>query len=185
MNKTQSLIKLFWLFFKVGSFTFGGGYAMLPLIQREVVDNRHWVDEEEMVDILAISQSTPGVIGINAAIFIGNKVAAIPGAIAAAFGMILPAFISILLILIVLLRLKDNVYVGKVFSGIRAASAGLILLAAIKLGKSILKGRIEWIIALISFIIIVFFNVNAAWAVILGGVAGFMVYYWNGRKRTS
>jgi chromate transporter len=182
MEKLRQLFQLFWTFLKVGSFTFGGGYAMLPLIQREVVDNRRWVTEEEIVDIFAITQAVPGIISINSAIFIGNKVAAISGAVAAALGMILPAFFSILVILIALMKIKDNIYVEKVMAGIRAASAALILLSAIKLGKTILKGKNNWFIAIAAFGLIIILNVNAAWAVVLGGTAGYLTYCWNRRK---
>jgi chromate transporter len=181
MGNFRILLKLFWVFCKVGSFTFGGGYAMLPLIQKEVVDNLKWVEEEEIVDVFAISQSVPGVIAINSSIFIGNKVAGVPGAVAAALGMILPAFLSILLILLALLSFKDNLYVEKVMAGIRAASAGLILLAAIKLGKTILKNKLGWVIALASFAAIAGFNVNAAWAIVGGAVAGTAIY-WSKRR---
>ncbi|HBF38970.1 MAG TPA: chromate transporter [Firmicutes bacterium] len=176
MNRLRSLIKLFWIFFKVGSFTFGGGLTMLPLIQEEVVEKQKWVSEEEIVDIFAISQSVPGVIAINSSIFIGNKVAKIPGTIAAALGVILPAFLSIILILIALLHFQNNVYVERVLSGIRAASAGLILLSAIKLGKNILKDKLNWIIAIAAFTAICVFNINAAWAVIGGGLVGYFAY---------
>ncbi len=173
MHKLSVLTRLFWAFFKVGSLTFGGGLAMLPLIQEEVVEKQKWVSEEEIVDVFAISQSVPGVIAINSSIFIGNKVAKIPGAVVAAFGVILPAFLSIILILIALLRFQSNVYVEKALSGIRAASAGLILLSAIKLGKNILKNRFTWIIAIAALVGILIFNINAAWTVIGGGAAGY------------
>ncbi len=146
---------------------------MLPLIQQEVVEKQKWVSEEEIVDVFAISQSVPGVIAINSSIFIGNKVAKVPGAVAAALGVILPAFLSIILILIALLRFQNNVYVEKVLSGIRAASAGLILLAAIKLAKNILKSKLAWIIAIASFTAILLFNMNAAWTVVGGGLVGY------------
>jgi chromate transporter len=182
-NKLQRLAELFGIFFKVGSFTFGGGYAMLPLIQKEAVEKQQWVMEEEIVDIFAISQSVPGVIAINASLFIGNKVAGIPGAIAAALGMILPAFIAIILILMALLSFKNNIYLEKIFSGIRAASLGLIFLAAIQLGKTILKDKLGWFIALTSFAVISLFNINAAWAVVGGGIAGYLAYLLKGRER--
>lgn len=175
-------MKLFQVFFKVGTFTFGGGYAMLPLIQKEVVEKLNWVKEEEIVDVFAISQSVPGVISLNSAIFIGKKVGGAPGAIAAAAGVVLPAFLSILLILLVLMRFKNNVYIEKAFAGIRAASAALILLSAIKLGRSILNDKTGWIIAGLSFVAIILLNINAAWAIIAGGIIGYVVYRWQRRK---
>lgn len=183
MDQFLVVKKLFWVFLKVGSFTFGGGYAMLPLIQKEVVDQQKWISEAEILDVFAISQSVPGVIAINSALFIGNKVAGVPGAVAAALGMILPAFVSILLILVFLLSMKGNIYVDKVFGGIRAASAGLIFLAALKLGKGILKNKLGWLIAAASFAAIALFNVNAVWSVVGGGLAGYFSYLaLRGRK---
>jgi chromate transporter len=183
MSKLYSLAKLFWVFFKVGSFTFGGGYAMLPLIQKEVVEKQKWVNEEEIVDIFAISQSAPGVIAVNSSLFIGNKVAKVPGAIAAAFGVILPAFVSIILILAALLSFQNNIYVQKGLKGIQAASVGLILIAAIKLGKTVLHDKLGWTIALVSFIMIIFLNINAAWAVVGGAIAGYLTYLLKRSKK--
>jgi chromate transporter len=176
LHRFSVLAKLFWAFLKVGSLTFGGGLAMLPLIQQEVVDKQKWISNEEIIDVFAISQSVPGVIAINSSIFIGNKVAKIPGAVAAAFGVILPAFLSILLILIALLRFQNNVYVEKALSGIRAASAGLILMTAIKLGQNILKNWWTWIIAIAALTAILIFNINAAWTVAGGGIAGYFTW---------
>lgn len=183
MEKFKKLAKIFWVFFKVGSFTFGGGLAMLPLIQKEVVDNQHWVDEDEILDVFAIAQSAPGVIAINTSIFIGNKVMGLAGAIAATLGVTLPAFASIILILELLTGIKDSIYVQKVFGGIRAASAALILLSAIKLGKGALKNKMGYVIAAASFLIIVIFNINAVWAIILSGLAGYGSYLYNRGKK--
>lgn len=151
---------------------------MLPLIHKEVVDKRHWVNETEILDIFAISQSIPGVIAVNSAIFIGNRVAGISGAIAATLGVVLPAFVSIILVITILIGLRNNPIVDKVFTGIRAASASLILLAALNLGKNAVKGKIGWIIALFSFGMIVIFDIHAMWAIICGGLAG-IIYTWN------
>lgn len=174
--------ELFLIFFKIGSFTFGGGMAMLPLIKNEVVDKRKWVSEEEILDVFAIAQSVPGVIAVNSAIFIGRKVGGVKGAVFAAFGVVLPAFLAILLVIAILTGLAGNKYVEKVFAGIRAASAGLILLAAIKLGKSSVKGKKGWIIALVSFAAIALFNINAMWVVVFGGVTGIITYLWDKRR---
>lgn len=184
MRHIKLLWKLFAVFFKVGSFTFGGGLAMLPLIQKEVVERQKWIDEEEIIDIFAVAQSTPGVIAVNAATFIGKKVGGVGGAAAATMGVVLPAFASIILVMTLLISLRGNVYVEKVFSGIKAASAALILLAAIKLGKSAIKDKSGYIIAAAAFLVIVVFNINAAWAVIFGGAAGFVLYL-AGRRKSS
>ncbi len=175
----KQLCDIFQVFFKIGAFTFGGGLAMLPLIQREVVDKRSWVKESEILDIFAISQSAPGVIAINSAIFIGKRVAGLKGAVAAALGVILPSFISIILVITILMGFQGNKVVEKVFTGIKAASAALILLAAVKLGKIAIKGKFGFFIALISFGMIVIFDIHAMWAVVLGGIAGLGAYLMN------
>jgi chromate transporter len=175
----KQLWDIFWVFFKIGVFTFGGGLAMLPLIQKEVVDKRQWISEPEILDIFAISQSVPGVIAINSAIFIGKRVMGLRGAVVATLGVVLPAFISIILIITILIGLRGNIVVEKVFTGIRAASAALILLAALKLGKTAVKGKAGYFIALISFGMIVIFDIHAMWAVIFGGIAGLTTFWMN------
>lgn len=154
----------------------------MPLMQKEVNERRGWVSETEMIDIFAIAQSIPGVIAINSAIFIGNKVAGVPGAVMAALGMILPAFLSIILILLVLTGIQGSRYVEKVFAGIRAASVALILLAAVKIGKSVLKKRRHYVIALLCLLGIVLVNINAVWAVVFGGGVGYLSYRLGGRE---
>lgn len=152
---------------------------MLPLIQREVVDKRDWVTEVEILDIFAISQSVPGVIAINSAIFIGNRLLGTSGAVAATLGVVLPAFLSIIIVITILTGLRGNVIVEKVFTGIRAAAAALILLAALKLGKTAMQGKIGYLIAVIAFGMIVIFNIHAMWAVIFGGATGLAVWLIN------
>ena len=182
MDSLKKLWKIFIIFFKIGSFTFGGGMAMLPLIEKEVVDKEKWISEDEIVNIFAVSQSLPGVIAINSSIFVGNKVYGIPGAIVAALGVILPAFFSIIIAIFALMNIKDSPYVTKVFGGIKAASAALILLSAIKLGRSAVKDKVGLIIAVISFIMITVLQINAVWANVLSGLAGYLVYNYSRRK---
>ncbi len=181
--KLKQLVNIFWIFFKIGAFTFGGGLAMLPLIQKEVVDKRQWVSEAEILDIFAISQSVPGVIAINSAIFIGKRLLGLSGAIAATLGVVMPSFIAIILVITILAGLKGNLIVDKVFTGIRAASAGLILLAALKLGKTAIKNKAGYIIAVVAFVMIAVFDIHAMWAVIFGGVAGAFTY-WNKKEQS-
>jgi chromate transporter len=119
---------------------------------------------------------------VNSAIFIGKRVCGIAGAVSAALGVVLPAFLSILLVIAILKGLAGNKYVEKVFAGIKAASAGLILLAALKLGKSSVKGKMGWIIAVVSFAAIVFLDIHAAWVIIFGGICGFAAYLLEKRR---
>ncbi len=149
---------------------------MLPLIEREVVDNQKWVTEKEIVDVFAISQSIPGVIAINTSIFIGYKVGGLVGAIVAALGVILPSFLIILVIAFLLFNIQDNIYVQKAFTGVRAGVVGLIGLAALKLGKAAIKDKLGVILAVIAFIAIVIFDIHAILIIVFGGIVGFIAY---------
>ncbi|MBO4581842.1 MAG: chromate transporter [Bacteroidales bacterium] len=120
------LWQLFSAFFRIGCFTIGGGYAMIPLMQKEIVDNRHWMSEKDFVDMLAVTQSVPGVIAVNSAIYIGYKTKGWKGALAASFACIIPSFVIILLIACFFHQFKDNPYVVKIFAGIRPAVVALI-----------------------------------------------------------
>lgn len=178
MNKIKfnRLVKMFFIFFRIGAFTIGGGYAMLPLIEKEVVDRRKWVSEEEIVDVFAIVQSVPGVIAINSSIFIGYKVAGIPGAVAAALGVITPSFVIILLIAFILFNFRENIYIQKAFAGIRAGVTALIAIAALKLGRSVIRDKVSLVLAIASFTAIVIFDIHAIISILVGGLIGYIVY---------
>ena len=169
-------LTMFWSFFKIGSMTIGGGLAMLPLIEREFVDVRGWVTSEEIVDIFAISQSLPGVIAINASVCVGYKTAKLPGALIASAGIILPSFTAILLIAMFFVNFQHNPWVQKAFAGVRAGVTALILLAAIKLGKAILRNPPAWVIGGLSFMALVVFQVNAIPVIIASALVGFILF---------
>jgi len=173
---------LFWSFCIVGCFTFGGGLAMLPLIRREVVEKRAWMNDRQIIDTFAVAQSLPGAVAVNSALFIGKQLGGIWGALMALFGVVLPAFLSILLLLLFLTQLQDNIYVEKVFSGIKAASAGLIFLAAVQMSRLAAKGFSGFLIALAAFLMIIFLNINAAWTLVLGAMAGVFLEVAGRRK---
>lgn len=170
-------MQLFWLFFKLGLFTIGGGMAMVPLLQEKVCDEKGWMTEEETVDCLAVSQGLPGVVAINMATYVGYKMKKLPGAVIATLGTIIPSFVIIILVVLFLDTIAENPYVQGALTGIRAAATGLIAFAAWKLGKQVLagKGAFEWILALTAFVIIAFFDINAVW-VILGSIAVGILY---------
>ena len=174
--------ELFYTFLKIGTFTFGGGLAMLPVIRKTVVEEKGWMTEEEIVDCFAVSQSLPGVLAVNAAIYIGNKKKALIGSVASVIGVILPAFLSILIILLFLGKIEENSYVQGAFEGIKAASVALILVAAYHMGRRILKSKLEYFIAVISFVIIAFAGISAVWAIVFGGLAGLISYLYQRRK---
>jgi len=175
-NRKKNLLKMFFTFFRIGAFTIGGGYAMLPLIEKEVVDNHKWISREDIVDVFAIVQSVPGVIAINTSIFVGYKVYGLIGAIVAALGVILPSFCIILAIAFLLFNIQGNIYVEKAFAGVRAGVTALIGLTAIKLGKTVIKDKIGLILAAASFIAIVVLDIHAIPVIVCGGIIGFLAY---------
>lgn len=131
------LFQLFWIYLKIGTFTLGGGYAMLPLIQREIVDNKHWIDAQEFVNMIALAQAAPGLIAVNSAIFIGHKVAGWKGVIATVLGAALPSVVIILFIAVFFTQFKHLHTVEAVFKGLRPAVVALITAAVIRLARNI------------------------------------------------
>jgi len=170
------LLKFFLTFFKIGAFTFGGGYAMIPLIQEEVVDRNKWMKDEEFIDILALSQTAPGAIAVNSSIFIGYKLRGIPGAIICTLGAVLPSFIIILIIAKYLFQYRNNPIVDQVFAGIRPAVAALIFAAVYKLGKTSKLTVKKILIAIAALAIIVFVNVSPVYVILAGGI-GAVAYF--------
>jgi len=129
------ILKLFWEFFKVGLFTFGGGYAMIPLIEKEIVSKYHWLTMEQFTDLIAIAEMTPGPIAVNSATFVGYKVAKFWGAVASTIGVVLPSFLIIWAIASVFFSFQDNQIVQAAFKGLRPAVLGLIIVAVLSIGK--------------------------------------------------
>ena len=163
------LYKLFKLFFKVGLFTFGGGYAMLPLLKAEVVDKRKYLTEEELLDLYSIGQCTPGIIAVNVATFIGYQQAKIKGAISATLGMIMPSIIVITLVASVLEHFMDNRYVVYAFYGIRICVVALIFNVIFDLVRKNLKTVYSVLMFLGAIGLLVGFNISAVLLVVLAG----------------
>lgn len=146
--------ELFLSFLKIGAFTFGGGYAMIPIIRNEVVIKKRWLEDDEFMDLLAIAQSLPGPISLNTAVFVGNKRKGIKGSIFTSLGIILPSFVIILLIAIVFTQFKDNPIIERIFKGIRPAVVALIFTPLLSLGKSAkITWKTIWIPILAAFLI--------------------------------
>ena len=171
-GKRRILLELFLTFGKIGLFTFGGGYAMIPLIQREAGENRRWISEEELLDVVAIAESTPGPIAINAATFIGHKVAGTPGALCATLGVVLPSFAIILAISYALEAFQQLRAVRYAFWGIRAGVLALILKALWSLYKQCKKDWFSWGIMALAFVAVAFFRVSAIAVILLSAALG-------------
>jgi chromate transporter len=164
----------FTTFLKIGAFTFGGGYAMIPEIQSEVVDKHHWIDEKEFVDIIAIAQSCPGAFAINASIFIGYKLKKVKGALCTCLGTALPSLIIILLIAMFFHNLEDNHTFQAIFRGIRPAVVALIAVPTWNLAKSTHIKLYNCWIPLGSAFLIWWLGVNPIYIIIAAGLGGYI-----------
>ncbi|MBQ5853747.1 MAG: chromate transporter, partial [Rikenellaceae bacterium] len=131
----RELLTMFGSFFKIGLFTFGGGYAMVPIIQREVIDHRGWIDRDEFVELLTLAQSAPGPIALNTSVFVGYKMRGYAGALAALLGVVVPAFTVILIVAIYFAQFRENVYVNAAFKGMRPAVVALIVSPIVSLSR--------------------------------------------------
>jgi len=161
-------------FFKIGIFTLGGGYAMIPLIEEEVVNRHKWVSKDEMLDLIAIAQSCPGVFAINIAIFIGYKLNKIRGALAASFGTALPSFLIILVIAMFFHQFKDNAVVAAMFKGIRPAVVALIAVPTFNLAKQAKLNKFTLWIPVVSALLIWLMGVSPIWIIIAAGAGGYI-----------
>lgn len=170
--------QLFWNFFKLGSFTIGGGMAMIPLIKDIVVEKEKWLTGDEMIDCLAISQGLPGVIAVNVATYIGYRLKGIKGAMVATLGVVMPSFFIIIALIKFLSELGDNVYIDGAIRAIKSAAAGLILVAAYGIGKSTLKSVSKVLIAFTSFALVGFASINGLWAIVAGIIIGIGTSYY-------
>ncbi len=171
----KELIRLFLVFAKIGATTFGGGYAMLPILQREVVEKYHWATEEELMDYYAIGQCTPGIIAVNTATFIGYRQFGILGGIFATLGVVSPSIVIITAIAAFLSNFAELAFVKHAFNGIRACVCVLILDSVIKLGK---KSIVDFRCAIIFLIILglsLFTPISSALLIVVAGVAGVLL----------
>lgn len=179
MENENRIRDLFITFFKIGAFTFGGGYAMIPFIKEEVVSRHHWMEDSDILDIVAIAESTPGPIAVNTATFVGKKTAGNAGAAAATIGVVTPAFVIIYVLSFVLRQFEDLAAVKYAFIGIRAAVLVLIFQGLLSMYRACPKGKMEYILMAAAFVLTAFFDVNVLAVILLCGVTGLVI---NGRK---
>ena len=180
----RELFNLLMIFAKVGLFTFGGGYAMLPLLKAETVDRRGFLSEEELLNLYSIGQCTPGIIAINVATFIGYKQKGIWGAIFATIGMILPSIVIIILVASVLGLYMHNRYVSYAFAGIRVCVIALIADIVYDLWRKNIKTSVDLIIFVLAVLILLFADISAVWVVIFAALIALFVEEIR-RKRTK
>ncbi|MCQ2591727.1 MAG: chromate transporter [Treponema sp.] len=155
MKKIKTLLQIYWSFFKIGGLTFGGGLTMLPMLERELVDKRKWITEEELLDCYAIGQCTPGIIAVNTATFVGYKKGGVAGGILGTLGMVSPSIVIITIVALFLKNFINNVWFQHAMMGIRGVVCALLMNTVINLGKKSLKSAVAWgiaiVIALLAF----------------------------------
>lgn len=171
----QSLKDLFLLFFKIGLFTFGGGYAMLPLLKDELVVKRRLLSEDELLDLYAIGQCTPGIIAINVATFIGYRQARLKGAVAATLGMVFPSLLIITLIAMVLKQYMYNRYVTYAFAGIRIGVVALIASVLVDLWRKNIRNYADGTVFVLAVALLGVFSLSAVWVVIAAAVSALLI----------
>lgn len=185
-KRKDSLWNLFSTFFKIGAFTFGGGWAMISIIEREIVDKNHWIEREDFLDLLAIAQSLPGILAVNIATSVGDKIRGGKGSVIASLGTILPSFLIILAIAIFLTpdTIKNNRVISSIFMGIRPAVVALIVAPVITSAKAAkLKLKTVWIPFVVALMISLDLGTVSSpiLYIVLGGLGGFF-FWWRGNK---
>lgn len=171
----RELLDMYLTFFRIGAVTFGGGYAMLPILQREVVENKHWATEEELMDYYAIGQCTPGIIAVNTATFIGRKFRGIPGAILCTLGVVSPSIVIISIIAALIQNFADLAWVQNALAGIRVCVCVFIFNSVLKLIKSAVVDKPTMALYCILFAAAVFFDLSPILFVVVAGAAGVLL----------
>lgn len=169
------LLKIFFTFFKIGAFTFGGGYAMIPIIQDEVVRKKQWLGDDEFLNAIALAQGSPGAVAVNTSVYVGYRIRGFWGAVVATIGTVLPSFLIILVIARFYQQFRDNAIIDKIFKGIRPAIVALIASAAYKLMKSLEFGYKQVAISLAVVFLIIFLEVNPIYLILAGGIGSIII----------
>lgn len=166
----RELFEIFWSFLKIGAFTFGGGYAMIPLIQHEVINNRSWLSKEDFIELLTIAQAAPGPIALNTAVFVGYKYRGYWGAVSAVLGIVVPSFTIILIVAMFFASMRDNRWVDAAFKGMRPAVVALIVAPIVGLTKGL-----HWVliaVAVATALLVWYFGFSPIWVLIAGAIGG-------------
>lgn len=170
----QLLGQLFLVFLKIGAFTFGGGYAMLPIIYEDICERHKWIDEKEMDKIILISQSLPGVMAVNCATQVGYRLQGLLGALICTLGVILPSLLIIMILANLIMKYRNNPHVASMFFMIRAAVSGLVFGAAVKMGKKSLKTVFGWSLIILSAVLTYLSLFNPIFLILAGALAGYI-----------
>ena len=184
-SRAKTLVELFFVFFKIGAVTFGGGLAMLPIIEKELVIKRKWVTKDTLLDYFAIGQATPGIIAVNVATFLGYSRAGILGAIIATLGVVTPSIIIISIIAKFLSGFSENITVKKALAGINVVVAALLTKVLWGFRKKIFSSILAFILFLLAFLGVAFFNVNTILIVVASIFIGLGFFFLNNNSSNS
>lgn len=178
----KKYLQMFWSFIKIGAFTLGGGYAMIPLIEKEIVERRKWIEHKEFIDMIAISQSAPGSIAVNTAAFVGYKVGGFPGSIMTTLGAIMPSYIIIILVASVFIGIQDSTAVKSIFKGIDPAITALIAAPVLRLGKDARINKKTIAIPIVAAVLVAFLKITPILIIIVSAIGGIALNTYEGRK---
>ena len=174
MERGKVIWKLFISTLYLSAFTFGGGYVIITLMQKKFVDEYHWIDEEEMLDLVAIAQSAPGPIAVNGAIVIGYKLAGVPGLLVSILGTVTPPFVILSIVSLFYTAFRENLYIAMMLEGMQAGVGAVIASVVYDMGEEIVRGKkyISILIMVLSFIAVYFLNISAVYIILACGVLG-------------
>lgn len=180
----KNCLSLFWTFFKISAFTFGGGYAMISLMEDEIVEKKKWVSEEDISNIITIAESTPGPISINTATHVGYKVSGFSGAISSTLGVVCAPFLVVIILFTILQNIQNNDIFQKAFWGIRIGVIALIIKVLLNMYKNCSKSLYSYSIILISLMMSLFFNINAIY-IIIGSILLRLIMFFINKRKTN
>lgn len=169
------LLQLFWTFMKISPVTFGGGFVMMPLLKKEVVDKKKWVKDEEIIDSFALAQSAPGSVAVNSAAFVGYRIAGVKGAFASTIGMMVPTFFIVIVLSLIFLTFKNNPYVEVAFKGIRPAVVALIVYAALTTARSSILDKSTLTVMVFAVVLLLFFHMHPILLIVAGMLSGIAI----------
>ncbi len=181
-NKLKELLELYLAFVKIGAFTFGGGLAMMPIMQRELIEKRGWITEEELIDYFAIGQSTPGIIAVNVATFVGYKKLGWFGGIIGTLGVVTPSWVIIMLLAGAISSVDKYPLAQKALRGINVAVAALLTSVIVKFSKKTIKSIWNAVFMLLAFVLIYFFKVQSVWIILASLVTGSLLTLYRQKK---
>ena len=181
-DKLKQFIELYFAFVKIGTFTFGGGLAMMPIMQRELIEKRGWVTDEELIDYFAIGQSTPGIIAVNVATFVGYKRLGVLGGIIGTLGVVTPSWVIIMLLAGAISSVDKYPLAQKALHGINVAVAALLTSVIVKFAKKTIKNVWNAVFMLLAFVLIYFFKVQSVWIIIASLITGCLITLYKQKK---